>query len=74
MTTIKLRSLLPVQTDGALMEQHCAAFRLTLVGWGKTAHSLEVTVAEDVTPEQQQAIAAAMTAQLAATLVTVATP
>lgn len=71
MTTIRLKSLLEVQTTDEQMRAHCAAFQLTLVSWEKSAHTVSVTVQEDVSMESQASIAAAMTAQLVATLITV---
>ena len=69
MTTIRLKSRLPVLTDEQDMREHCAAFGLTLVSWGKNTHEIEVTVQEEVTTAQQQQIATAMTQQIAATLI-----
>ena len=71
MTTIKIRSLLPVQTDQDDMKAHCAAFGLTLREWSKSTHRLEVTVEETVSPEKQRQIAAAMTAQFSANLIAI---
>lgn len=72
MTTIRLKSRLPVLTTEEDMRAHCAAFGLTLKSWERGEHDLSVTVEETVGTEQQAQIAQAMTAQLAATLVTIA--
>ncbi len=71
MTTIRLHSRVPILTTDADMREHCAAFGLTLVSWEKSTHDLAVTVEEEVTTEQQQAIAAAMNQQIASTIIQV---
>lgn len=69
MKTLKFDSLLPVRTTEEDMRGHCAAFGLTLVSWSRSAHELEVTVKEDVTDERHDQIAAAMSQQMAASLI-----
>lgn len=69
MKTLRFDSLLPVRTTEEDMRGYCAAFGLTLVSWGRSAHEIEVTVKEDVTDEHHDQIAAAMSQQLAATII-----
>lgn len=72
MTTIRLKSRLPVRTNEEDARAHCQAFGLTYKAWAKGEHRLNITVEETVTLEQQQAMAAVINQQLLDTLITVA--
>lgn len=60
MTTIKLTSRFPVQTNEDDMRAHCAAFGLTLRSWGRSDYELEVIVDEEVSSEKLRQIVTAM--------------
>lgn len=74
MTTIPLKCLLPVRTTEAEMRAYCEQFSLTLVSWSHNGHWIDIAVQESVTPEQQATIAAAMTTQIASSIVSVRAP
>ena len=69
--TIRLDVKVPVRVSQQQMQAYCDAFNLTLQSYSiEGGHSLDVTVAEEVSPETQAQIAAAMSQQMAGSIVT----